>query len=281
MRAPPEPVGGVDLSLAVNYLPGCVCLAKSSLLSAWLCLLDTYAVYPGLFGTVLSVMLDRLGAPPRIFDGNSVLLAICAAHIAYTLQRHCPHAWVLPNPLYLALHCAWAAFAGWAGWGDLARGQRAKPHEYCARGQALCQERRALELVTGFMGLIVFFLSPGEPLALRFTRYVGFTVLCIGWVYAVAIRHGRLQRANDCGARFAVYFSPALYAPPPLAALYALLVVLACLSCLAPPAPAPRDPEAGLPPEVQPSASAQDRESLEELERVFRQAQQARAAAAS
>ena len=225
---------GVDLSLAVNYLPGCVCLLKGCLLAAWLCALDAYAVHPGLFGTGLVLLLDRLTVPPRIFDGSSVLLGIFAAHAAYELQRHCPPAWGVPPALSFALHCEWVGFTSWTLWGDLTRA--AHPH----RGRAAAaQGHAALEFVGGHMVLVAFFAAAPEPLALRASRYVTYAVLCVGWVYAVALARGRLAYGGgDCGARFTVYFAPALYAPPALCTLHSVIVVLLCLSGLAPPPPA-------------------------------------------
>ena len=278
MRASPEPPT-VDLSLAVNYLPGCACLGKTCLLAGWLCLLDAYAAHPGLLGTVLAVLLDRLAAPRRIFDANSVLLGVCAAHVSYTLQRHCPHAWVPPAGAFYLLHAAWLGFACWALWTELARASL-RAGECAARSRAAARELPKLHLVSGLMALVVFFPSPGEPPALRCGRYVGYACLCIAWVYAVAIARGRLHAPHDCGVRFAVYFSPALYAPWPLAALHPACVLLLCLSGLAPPPPPPppRDcGEAASPYEPAGPAAPDPGESFEELERVFRQAQQARA----
>lgn len=280
MRAPPEPPS-VDLSLAVNYLPGCVCLGKTALLAAWLCLLDAYAAHPGLLGTVLGVLLDRLAAPRRIFDANSVLLGVCAAHVSYALQRHCPHAWVPPEACFYLLHAAWLAFACWALWAELARLRAA---ECAARSRLSARELPKLHLVAALMALVVFFPSPGEPLALRCGRYLGYACLCVVWVYGVAIARGRLHAPHDSGVRFAVYFSPALYAPWPLAALHPALALLLGLSALnlgpsalaAPPA-ARAGGESPSPYEPAGPAAQEPGESLEELERVFRLAQQARA----
>lgn len=301
---------GVDLSLAVNYLPGCVCLLKSALLSAWLCALEAYAVHPGLFGTALLLLFDRLAAPPRIFDANGVLLGIFAAHAAHELQRHCAHAWGLPPLLAHALYWEWGAFTVWSIWTDLARGNHPRPH----------RSHAALQLVGAHMALVAFFEAPAEPLLLRASRYLTYAVLCVGWVYAVALARGRLAHTGgDCGARFTLYFAPALYAPPAVCTVHSALIVLLCLSTLAPPPPASPGKDVEAPPALQdhhhhhlhhhnhshalppppppPTLSSQPplppqavlpgltnccspaqepRESLEELEHMFRMAQLAR-----
>jgi hypothetical protein len=270
MRGAPAEPPGVDLTLAANYLPGCACIFKTFLLAAWLCVIEANDMYPALFGTGLALLYDRLAVPPRIFDGNSVLLGIFAAHVGHQLQLHEAHAWGLPVLLSYAVHCEWIGLSLWTLHCDLQRGQR--PHRGSAHAPA------SLEIACVHMALFAFFRAPPELLILRAGRYVSYTMLCVGWVYAIALGRGRLVHGGgDCGTRFTVYFAPALYAPPPLCSAHAGVVLLLTLSTFyAPFGQAGKDCEAEGGGALPPAAGQEPQESLEELERVFRMAQLAR-----
>jgi disulfide bond formation protein DsbB len=273
MRCAPAEASGVDLTLAVNYLPGVVCIAKTLTLTTWLCVLDAHEMYPALFGTGLALLFDRMSSPPRIFDGNSVLLGIFASHIGHKVQMHC-HAWTMPPLLSYGVYCEWIALSLWALHCDLQRGQR--PHRGPPHAPA------SLEIAGLHMTLFAFFRALSEPLLLRAGRYVSYTMLCVGWVYAVALGRGRLVHGGgDCGARFTVYFAPALYAPAPLCTLHAGVVLLLTLTALhQPPPQAAKDCEAppGEPAPPPPAPGLDPSESIEELERVFRAVQKDRGA---
>ena len=252
----------VDLALAVNYLPGCLCLAKAAGLAAWLCLLHAYDAQRALVGTLLALVLDRALAPQRIFDASAVLLWLMFGHCLHELALHAPGGARGPRALDYLFHAEWAAVSLWGLHRDAAAPRRASP--------------AALAAALVHASLLAGLPAAPEGLDLRAVRYACFALLCVVWVYTVGLLRLRPAHAPlECAARFPAYFLPVLFAPAPLAlghANAAALVVAACLrggGRAAPPSAAAPDPD----PDPR-------EETPEELERVFRAAQLARSARA-
>jgi hypothetical protein len=240
----------VDLTLAVNYLPVCACVLKSLVLGLALCAVRATELAPFYVLLLLLLLLDRLFVPPRIFDGNSLLLAIWGGHVVSEVQSRA--ALPLPHPplLYAFLSCTWVALASHRLWACTGR-RRWHP--------------AALALVVAHVTAISFVPVQPEPHVLRLLRSVAFSCLAIGWLYSVGIyRHRRI--VTDSGVHFVINFTPTLYVHPYAALAHAAAAVLIgslqITRSSAVPAPAP----------VHTSFPSAEDPPDEELERVFRQA---------
>ena len=253
--------GDVDLALAVNYVPAGLCLLKAATLTVWLGMLHAYAAHRALVGTGLALLLDRAFAPQAIFDGSAALLSMFLGHAVHELRLGAAGGWRAPLAAQYLFHVAWAVGALWAHYRDASAPQRARP-ETLATALLLVAVLAALQ-------------ADPEPADLRAARYACFALLCVSWVYTVGLLRVRAAHVPlDCAARFPVYFLPVLFAPAPIALCHAngaVLSATACLRALRQQAPA----AAAAPP---PDPDPRD-ESAEELERVFREAKAARAAA--
>jgi hypothetical protein len=257
LRSGSQDPQGVDLALAINYLPVCACVLKSLALALALCAVHAAELAPAYVLLLLLLLLDRLVVPSRIFDGNSVLLALWGGHAVSEVQsRAAPP---LPHPalLHALLSATWVALSSHQLWACVGR-RRWHP--------------APLALVALHVAAIAFVPVPFEPLLLRLLRYVAFPLLAIGWLYSVGIYRHHLIVA-DSAVHLVVLFTPTLYAHPYAALAHAAAVVLigslqvsknAEASHDAPPPPS----TSAAPGSQQVSKNAED----EELQRVFRQA---------
>ena len=72
----------VDLALAVNYVPACVCLCKALVLMLALALIPAgEEVRGGYIPLAAMLYLDRLVVRNMIFDANAILLALYFANV--------------------------------------------------------------------------------------------------------------------------------------------------------------------------------------------------------
>ena len=286
----------IDLSLAVNYLPACSCAVKSFLLSLALCGAHSLRAAPAYVGVGALLVFDRLvQGRACILDGSSVLMGIFAAHVVCEVQEsqsaHPYPAWM--HWAFLALSAEWVGLSGCRLY-------------LCSGGQIRtavpASSRRAAQqweflASCGHVVLCAFYRAPQpEPRGVRISRHMGFVCLCVCWMYVIGIYLRRVTHvAADSAVHFASFFWPVLYVHPYVAAAYACAVLAGVALHLrpAPAAPAQQGPGRHLPPplrlEIMPAceevvsapahkspAAAQDAgpdaESLEELERIFKQA---------
>jgi len=150
--------------------------------------------------------------------------------------------------------------------------------------------------------LFSFYRPPQpEPRGVRIWRHAAFVCLCVSWTYVVGIYLRRVNStAVDSAVHFASYFWPVLYVHPYVAAPYAF-AVLACVALharspllAAPSSSLEASSRPSCPPQYQQAPaplrlefltaldqpgpceaqqqSGESEESLEELEKVFRQA---------
>jgi hypothetical protein len=246
---------GIDLALAVNYIPVCTCLLKSLALALVLCAVRVAHVPAAYVPLALLLLLDRLLVPSKIFDGNSLLLAIWGAHIVSELQAHC--APPLPHPafLYAFLSASWVIFAVVAF--EARRDRRFVP----------------LALVAIHVAATSFVPVQHEPLGVRLLRYTVFPLLALGWLYFVGIHRQCLsvntkhrQAVADSALHFTVRFAPILYVHPYAALCHIVAVVLVAAQWSL---PGVRDT---------PAETQSEDPDTDELERVFRQAKSLSAA---
>ena len=204
----------VDLSLAINYLPACGCLAR--LLCFLLSVSGIQAAQEIGGYTVLAAFLyfDRVLTPNLIFDSNAILLAVYLSQVHGVVRGWCT-AQAHPVPMGLC-HVLWCACC-------LAL--------ICYPPQVRSLfERRPLHerlVSTGFLLLMVtvsaFYHADRESLAVLGWRAIGFTLLCFGWIYVVGIEdsHG-IEQLKHVSHPFLHRMAPMLYSP------------LACTACFFP-----------------------------------------------
>ena len=301
--------GIVDLSLAVNYLPACMCVFESTLLSLALCAVHAFRLTPAYVGIGLCLAVGRLMySHPRIMDKSSILLGIFLAHAVSEIQEGSGDSSGIWHPYFQGfISLEWPALAGYR----LLLG--APKAAYSAGRRALHWEFAG---ACAHVAACAFHGSPApEPRGVRIARYMAFCMVSLCWMYVVGIFRRRVtQGVSDSTVYFAVYFWPIMYVHPYVAAAYSMAVLVSVAMHLAPAAggagncsdgipmqhvpssscarlveimPAPPPPPPPPPPqqhqpfhcEVPVAASssliapmAMDTESVEELELAFRQA---------
>lgn len=294
----------VDLRLAFNYLPACLCAAQSLALSFALCALHAFRLAPGYVACAMCLAVDRIHAHTRILDGNSVLLGIFLSHVVSEIQEFGTDDWHSWPNIHWIPSVMWPLSAGYL----------------MVYGAPITMAGRGLERLA-FVGSCVHVAafayqraeSP-EPRAVRVGRYMAFSLICIGWMYVVGIYRRRVTHvATDSAVHFAVYFWPILYIHPYASVAYSVAAVVSIVAHFRAPTsapalsePSPCDADGGegggeaprrvlqyckpsvhppcLAVEVQPqvveSAVVDCEESMEELERAFRLALLSKAGAA-
>lgn len=219
--------GVVDLSLAVNYLPACVCIVESTLLSLGLCAAHAFRLTPAYVGIGLCLAVGRLMySHPRIMDKSSILLGIFLAHAVFEIQESGDSG--LWHPYFQgAISLEWPALAGYrlllgAPKNAFSAGRRALHWEFagaCAHVAACA-----------FYGS-----AQPEPRGVRVARYMAFCLVSLCWMYVVGIFRRRVtQGVSDSTVYFAVYFWPIMYVHPYVAAAYSMAVLVSVAMHLAP-----------------------------------------------
>lgn len=250
----------IDLRLAVNYLPGCICLGKTALALAFLAAVRVADFPPAYVLLVTQVALDRVQTCCRIMDSNAVVLCIVMAEMVQHLREAADPWWALWPGAWYAVSTVWAVFGACC----------------MADMPGIARLRGAWRLAFVLTGLFVFAMSmcrsPGEHWVARVARGLTFSLLCILWTYVVGIHHRRLVSPRDSGIEFAVNFSPVLFVHNYVAMLFAAVALQVVIAGLLP----KRAPErrAEDPPEAQqqclpPSPPGTDN-SMDELVELYR-----------
>ena len=267
----------IDLTLAINYLPACACVAKTCGLALCLCAIQAARVFPAYAVAGGALMADRLLYPARIMDCNSVLLSVFAAHLVWEAQRASEGRWEPWSGAPILLSLLWASQAGWCLWGG-----------HIAANSILRQYNHQIAFAEAMLlaGLSAFLHAEEEMRIVRFSRYLTFASLSLCWMYVLGLYRRRLMHAADSGVHFAIYFSPVLYGHQYAALLYSAFCLVSITMHLRAPsphpsaAPTPAGPceapcapyapyEAAEPCYPAAEAAADD---MEELERVYRMA---------
>jgi hypothetical protein len=248
MREPPA----VDLALAINYLPVCLCGLKAVALGFALCAARAADMQPSYVPLLLLLLLDRLFVPSRIFDANGLLLAIWGAHVVAEVQAHAAPPLPHPRLLHALLSCTWIALA--------------LRQLYVAHSRPPSHPRVALALVAAHIAALAFVPVTPEPHGVRLLRSTAFPLLAVGWLYSVGIyRHRHV--VPDSAVHALVHFAPVLFAHPYAAVAHAAAIVLVgALQVASHAVPRQSEQAHGGPP------SQPEEPPDEELERVFRQA---------
>ena len=203
----------VDLALAVNYVPACVCLCKALVLMLALSMIQSGEEIRGGYIPIAAMLyLDRAVIRNMIFDANAILLAIYFANVhaavRATSQRQA-------YPVLMAgLHLCWTGMClallaepGRVRWFLEKRVQASKIIPVCLM----------LLVLTGTS----YIHAPMESGPVRACRALAFTLLAFAWIYLVGIHspHG-IEYLKETSSMFVTRLAPVLYSPLWLAVLF-------------------------------------------------------------
>ena len=204
----------VDLALAVNYVPACVCLCKALVLMLVLSAIQPGEEIRGGFIPIAAMLyLDRTVIRNMIFDANAILLALYFANV-HAAVRATSHRQAYPV-LLGGLHLCWAG---------MCLTLLAEPWK--VRWFLDSKRLQASKLVPVFMMLLVlvgtsYVHAPLESGPVRACRALAFTLLAFAWIYLIGIHspHG-IEYLKDTSCMFVTRLAPVLYSPLWLAVLF-------------------------------------------------------------
>jgi hypothetical protein len=203
----------VDLALAVNYVPACVCLCKALLLMLVISTIQAGEEIRGGYIPIAAMLyLDRIAIRNMIFDANAILLAIYFANV-HAAVRSTSQRQAYPV-LMGGLHLCWAG---------MCLTLLAEP----GRVRWVLEKRvQASKIVPVAMMLMVlvgtsYIQNQLESGATRACRALAFTLLAFAWIYLVGIHspHG-IEYLKDTSSQFVTRLAPVLYSPLWLAVLF-------------------------------------------------------------
>jgi hypothetical protein len=237
-NAKEESMPGIDLSLAVNYIPAVECLSKTISIVSSMAFVDERHDLGAFLIIALMLNIDRVFACTRIFDGNAVLCTLLGSWIINFL-RVSGEAPKFLNPFVTTVWCCFALCllvepgrlkpfilseseqGGPGGWGmseriDVSPGG----------GRIGRLKRIAPVLVTTFcVGTIAFTRMEQEGWAMRFGRAMSFSGLCVVWVYLVGVWRRSGGVLNTFTQNLVGRFCPILF----VNSVCAILFFVACL----------------------------------------------------
>ena len=241
-NAKEEGMPGIDLSLAVNYIPAVECLSKTVAIVSSLAFVDDMHQLGAYLIIALMLNLDRVFACTRIFDGNAVLGTILASWIVNYLRVNADAPKFL-NPLVTTVWCFGALCL-------LLEPSRLKPFilpeaeqsnhnrsswgpsvrvDVSADGGRLCRMKRIVPVMaTSFcVGCISFTKMDSEGWAVKFGRSLSFSALCIVWVYLVGVWRRSGGAFNTFTQNLVGRFCPVLF----VNSVCACCFFVACIVC--------------------------------------------------
>lgn len=203
----------VDLSLAVNYVPACLCLCKALILMFLLGAIPSGEEIRGGYIPLAGMLyLDRLVMRNMIFDGNAILLALYFANVHAAVRATSVRQ---TYPLFVAgLHVCWAG---------MCLTLLAEPGKVRWWLEKRAQASKVVPVLFMIMVLVgtAYVHAPMESGGVRLCRALGFTLLAFAWIYLVGIHtaHG-IEYLKDTSSQFVTRLAPVLYSPIWLAALF-------------------------------------------------------------
>jgi len=199
-------MAGVDLSLAINYVPACFCVCKLILLMLLISFIkagDEISSY-----TILAVALylDRLIGKNMIFDSNAILLAVYFANVYGCIRSNATHK-TLPFLMFM-VHLSWIISCACA-----LSEPSAFRHWFEKRSRTQRYGPSALMLI--MITCMTYFFQAEESVLSRFCRGLVFTLLALGWIYIVGVRNqsGGIEYLKDTSSHFISRLAPVLYSP--------------------------------------------------------------------
>jgi hypothetical protein len=298
-NAKEEGMPGIDLTLAVNYIPAVECLSKTvAIVSSMAFVADQHSLGAYLI-IALMLNLDRVFACTRIFDGNAVLCTILGSWIINFLRLGMD-APKFVNPMITVVWCFGAMCllmepgrlkpfilpeAELGGHGSWSASVRV---DVSADGCRMGRLKRIVPVLatTVCVGSIAFTRMEREGWAVLFGRSLTFTGLCVIWVYLVGVWRRSGGAFNTFTQNLVGRFCPVLFVNSVCASLFvATCLVGLCMLYYDMHRPPPSGPCASNPAHEYHEACAEagqgcvmstivEEETDEDLEACFRAARQ-------
>jgi hypothetical protein len=251
----------VDLALAVNYVPACVCLCKALVLMLAMSLIPPgEEIRNGYIPLAALLYLDRLVMRNMIFDANAILLALYFANVHAAVRA------TSPRQAYSIL--LWGLHLCWVG---MCLTLLANP----GKVRWLFEKRvQASKLVpVGLMLLVLvgtaFVHAPLESGPIRSCRALAFTLLSFAWIYLVGIHSPQgLEYLKETSCQFVARLAPVLYSPLGVAAFFPLAAIAALVWQFSTHSQPPGEPAVQVVVEQAPAEPSED----DQLHELFRQA---------
>lgn len=206
----------IDLSLAMNYLPACVCVGKSLILIVALFVVHKYTL-PGLFVAVgVCLILDRMHFPSRIFDSNALLCGVFLGECVSLIRAGASESY----PAVVTLHAMgfmWICASGAALVSPLVKHQHLTSDDL----------QTASVLTAVAISVCAFLPADGnDTREMRIARSAAFVLLGVVWVYVVGVNLPRLVHGRESTISLTVLFSPLLYVNCYLALVHGALAAI-------------------------------------------------------
>lgn len=196
----------VDLTLAVNYVPACMCLCKALALMLGISLIQPgEEVRGGYIPLAAMLYLDRLIMRNMIFDANAILLAVYFANVHAVVRATSIRT---AYPVFMmGLHLCWVA---------MSLTLLAEPGKVRWYFEKRVQASRLVPVL--FMLLVIvptaYVHEPFETGAVRACRALTFTLLAFAWIYLVGIHTSQgIEYLKETSCQFTARLAPLLYSP--------------------------------------------------------------------
>jgi hypothetical protein len=214
----------LDLTLAVNYIPAVVCVAKAVLISFCLCILNPGTHLGGFIVFAMMLNIDRAISSARIFDENAVQLCILAAWVINYL-RVASEAGRFLNPV---VSFVWVLFSV-----VLVLEPKAVQELFVLYGQGsggTIHKIMPAVITSVMVAAISYTPLPVELGAVKAARTIGFASLCVAWVYIVTVWKAKPRHGNNTSCVFETHaliarFCPVLYVNWVLAAVFGVVCI--------------------------------------------------------
>ena len=203
----------VDLALAVNYVPACVCLCKALVLMLALSMIQSGDEIRGVYFPLAAMLyVDRLVMRNMIFDANAILLTLYFANVHAAVR-----ATSVRQSYQLLL---WGLHLCWIG---MCLTLLAEPSKVRWLFEKRVQASKLIPVMLMMMVLVgtSYINSPMETGIVRTGRALAFTLLAFAWIYLVGIHsaHG-IEYLKETSCQFTARLAPVLYSPLWMAALF-------------------------------------------------------------
>jgi hypothetical protein len=212
----------VDLTLAVNYLPACICLCKALVLTLAMALIPPGEEMRGGYIPLAALLyMDRMLMRNMIFDANAILMAIYFANV---------HAAVRASSLRQTYQIfMWGLHVCWVG---MCLTLLTNPSRVRWLFEKKAQASKVVPVALMLLILVCtsFVNSPLETGVIRACRALAFTMLSFAWIYMVGIHSQQgIEYLKETSCQFVARLAPVLYSPLWLAVVFSPAAVTALI----------------------------------------------------
>lgn len=197
----------VDLSLAVNYIPACVCIVKAIFLFVVISIGKQIIGYPLYVMLVCVLVMDRVVNKFRIMDVNAVLWVI----LGYVMWAEVRRGQLVSVPWYVSY-----GFYGLWGVGSLVMIIEPSRVRKMIENKFIYGKYHALACVMLHVCLMSCIHMDEDWTDVFFWKVIMYTLLCVSWVYIVGVYETSTYDPNqmESGIQFTIRMWPALSSPP-------------------------------------------------------------------